>query len=175
MYARTDSTRIWPPLDRRQAYFAPELRIDQRPRNDVRVRYRILREEAESEAACDHGQYPIVSIAPVDGFAVDIARIEHTVDNVVELTERPLHVAFAGEIRYLDLISRDETVPGRKHDHHLLAKQRQIVQAGIRRAVGAAVDRNLRRRGDELFFNRLGRAVNQVQLDIGTRTAKAPE
>ena len=136
---------------------------------------RQAKEEAESEAACDHRQHPIVSIAAVDSFAVDTARVEHTVDNIVELAERPLHVAFAGEIRYFNLISRDQTVLGRKHDHHLLAKQRQIVQARIGCPVGSTVDRNFRRRRDELFFNRLGRAVNQLQLDVGTRTAKTGE
>ena len=52
-------------------------------------------EEAETEATCDHGQHPIVPVAPIDGFAVNAARIEHAVHNVVELAERPLYVAFA--------------------------------------------------------------------------------
>ena len=74
-----DSTRIRPSFRCRQAYFASKFRIDQQLRDDVRVRDRIFWEKTEAEATRDHGQHPIITIAAIDGFAIDAAGIEHAV------------------------------------------------------------------------------------------------
>jgi hypothetical protein len=94
-----------------QAYLAPKFRIDQGPRDDIRVRDRIFWEEPETESACDHGQFAI-TIAAINGLTVDTAGIEHSViHHVIELTARLLHITPAGEIRNLDRIARSEGCP----------------------------------------------------------------
>ena len=72
-----DSTRIRPSFHCRQAYFASKFRIDQRLRDDVRVRDRIFRKKAKAETAREHGQHPIITIAAIDSLAVDATGIEH--------------------------------------------------------------------------------------------------
>src|SRR5262249_10946941 len=104
MNERADGTRIRPSFYGRQTYFPPEFRVDQRSCDNVRVRDRVFREEAESETACDHGQHPIVPVAAIDSFAVDATGVEHAVNDVVEFAEGTLHVLLSGETRYLDVI-----------------------------------------------------------------------
>jgi hypothetical protein len=84
-----------------------------------------------------------------------------------------LHIRLAGEIPDLNGFAIGATMPGRQHDHHLLPKQWQIVEAGIPLPIWPAINRSLRFRADKLLLDRLRSAVDQVQLNIRMCRAKA--
>ena len=136
---------------------------------------RVFWKESEAEATRDHCQNPIVAIAAIHRFAINGTFVEDPVDHVIKLAGRSLNVPFAREILYLNRVARTQPMSQRKHDHHLLSEQRQVIQARIGLPVGSAVDCRLGLRDDQPLLDRHGRAVDQIQFDVRPGGRKATE
>src|SRR4051812_26953714 len=165
-----------PAPDGHKVDFAPKFRIDDGPSDNHRVPGAALGHEAKSKPGSDHRENPVVALTPIYHLAAfePVFPPDRTCI-AVKLATDPVEVASAAQVAWMNRIKRSEGVVRGHHNHELLAKERNVVQALIRLPAWETVDRDLQFTIQEALLQVRGAGVDDFELDPGMSGLKAAD
>src|SRR5215471_19069964 len=131
----------------------------------------VPRHERVTKPCRDHAKHPIIAIAAINGLPADAKIVQNLLAQNAELAIDAFEVRFVLEVDDLYSLPLSQPVRWTDGDHHLFAKQGQIMKSFVSRLFRSAIDRHLEVAHQQLAVQLAGTGVDDPDLDVGMGNA----